>query len=92
MINEITGKNYLIHIVWGEEPETPLTIETYGFKTNNEAIAFLNGVDLMNGWNDASSSKIFKADELENELANFKEELINEFDFDESDFEEESDE
>ena len=47
MINEITGKNYLIHILWGEEPETPLTIETYGFKTNNEALAFLNGVDLM---------------------------------------------
>tara|TARA_A100001391_G_scaffold71138_1_gene45440 strand:+ start:1183 stop:1461 length:279 start_codon:yes stop_codon:yes gene_type:complete len=92
MINKITGKNYLIHIVWGEEPEAPLAIETYGFKTNNEALAFLNGVWLGNVWTDASTSKIVKANESENELANFKEELINEFDFDESDFKEIGDE
>ena len=46
----VTGTDYIIHVLWGERPESPDYI-TYGFATINERRAFVQGVVEGDGWN-----------------------------------------
>ena len=46
----VTGRDYIIHVLWGEQPESPDYI-TYGFATINERQAFVQGIAEGDGWN-----------------------------------------
>ena len=48
-IDNVTGTNYLVYVLWGDSPEDP-EYHTYGFKTEREQHAFLVGIDKGEGW------------------------------------------
>ena len=48
-INVITGQKKVVYVLWGESPESPEFFK-YGFETEDEARAFMCGVEEMNGW------------------------------------------
>jgi hypothetical protein len=65
----VTGTEYIVYALWGEEPEYP-DYMTYGFATESEQYAFLYGVEEASGWN---CSVIFRGHGTDNNvLAEFK--------------------
>ena len=48
---QVTGTEYIIHVVWGEDPDSP-DYCTYGFATKQEQEAFLAGIEACSGWAD----------------------------------------
>ena len=60
----ITGQKKVVYILWGEAPESP-EFTKYGFDTEDEARAFMCGIDLMDGylgWMGAYSTETFGKD------------------------------
>ena len=41
---------YVIHIVWGSQPEKDSGLSTYSFNTQLELNAFIKGVKAAEGW------------------------------------------